>query len=98
MPHFTEMPDDAEPSFDVVSLNVTGVSAFTLCHNLSQTNALNYSLFQEQNYAYFENIELRSMNYVIQVQAFSRGGSILTHADQSLQKVYESYLGETELF
>lgn len=37
------------------------------------------------------------MNYVIQVLAFSKGGSISTHAEQSVQEVYESYLGEAEL-
>lgn len=40
---------------------------------------------------------LNSVDYTIQVEATSKGGSIVTHAQQSLKEIYKSYLGELEL-
>lgn len=53
-----------------------------------------HQYFQDQNYAYFHGIMLNSIDYAIQVEAFSNGGSMVTHAQQSLKEIYQSYLGK----
>lgn len=40
---------------------------------------------------------LNSVDYTIQVEATSKGGTIVTHAQQSLKEIYKSYLGELKL-